>query len=168
MLRRIGIALVVLGLLAAGVRMLVLKLASDATKIRWAIQDAAEGFSEARMDPVLAVLAREFRDETSGFGREDLRGALAGAFFGEKDPETKGFPYRCEIADEAIQIEVVKGEPDRATVSFPGKLVDARGGTRREAWSFQVEGRMEERPEGWCFMTTTHETLEGSFRLRAR
>lgn len=168
MLRKIGLALVVIGLAAVLVRTLVLKLASDETKIRWAIHDAAEGFGEARMDPVLAVLARDFRDEPAGYTREDLRGALAALFFSEKDPATKGFPYRCEIAADAIRIEVAEGEPDRATVSLAATIVDVRGGTRRDAWSFEVEGRMEERDDGWCFVKSAHTTTGGSLRLRAR
>lgn len=168
MLRRIGLALVALGILAAVARVLVLKLASDETKIRWAIQDAAEGFGEARMDPILDVLARDFVEETSGFRREDLRAVLASAFFSEKDPKTKGFPYRLEIAEDALAIQVEKGEPDRATATFPGVVVDVRGGQRREAWSFTVEGRLEEREDGWCFVTATHETTGGSSRLRPR
>lgn len=168
MLRKIGIALVLVGILALGVRFVVLALTSDATKIRWAIQDAADGFGEASMNPVLAVLARDFQDETSGYTREDLRGPLAGAFFSEKDPETRSFPYRLEIADDAIQVDVTPGDPQTATVSFPAKIVDTRGNQRRDAWSFRVEGRMEERADGWCFVRTTHETLDGSFRLRAR
>ena len=75
-MRRIGLALVALGILAVLARVLVRALASDETKIRRAIQDAAEGFGAARMDPILDVLAREFVDETSGFRREDLRARL--------------------------------------------------------------------------------------------
>ncbi len=168
MLRKIGIALVLIGLLAVGVRSLVLALTSDATKIRWAIQDAAEGFGAARMDPVLAVLAREYREETGNFTREDLRGALASAYFGEKDPETKAFPYRCEITDASIDVVVEPGEPKHAQVAFPATIVDTRGDERRVAWSLRVEGRMEERTDGWCFVQSTHETLSGSSRLRAR
>lgn len=167
-MRRIGLALVALGILAVLARVLVRALASDETKIRRAIQDAAEGFGAARMDPILDVLAREFVDETSGFRREDLRAALASAFFSEKDPETKGFPYRLEIAEDALEIRVEEGEPDRATATFPGVIVDVRGGARREAWSFTVEGRLEEREDGWCFVASTHETTGGSVRLRAR
>jgi len=166
MMRRIGIALVVLGLLAVLVRYLVHEFASDDTRILWAIEDAAEGFGEARMNPVLDVLAHDFVDETSGFRREDLRGALASAFFTEKDPELKGFPYRCEIKMDTIT--TVKGDPDRATVTFDVLIVDTRGDARREAWSLRVEGRMEERENGWCFLATTHETRAGSMRLRAR
>ncbi len=168
MMRKIGIALVGLGLLAVLTRFLVHALASDETKIRWAITAAAEGFGESSMDPVLAVLAREFSDETSGFRREDLRGALASAFFTMKDPRTKAFPYACEIPLETLEIAATKGDPDSAVVSFTGRIVDTTGGERRETWSFRVEGRMEEREDGWCFVTTTHETLAGSFRLRAR
>lgn len=168
MLRNFGLALVVLGLLAVGVRWLIRTLSSDETKIRVAIEEACEGFGEKRMDPILSVLARDFRDETSGFGREDVRGAVAAAFFGEKDPETKSFPFRCEIDPQAIEIELVKGDPDSATVAFPGTVVDVRGGGRREAWSFRLTGRMEEREDGWCLVTAEHQTLEGSFRLRAR
>ena len=168
MLRKIGLALVALGLLAVLVRTVVRMLRSDETRIRQAIQDAAGGFGDARMDPILDVLARDFVDETSGFRREDLRAALASAFFSEKDPETRGFPYRLEIADDALAIRVEKGEPDRATATFPGVVVDVRGGARREAWSFTVEGHLEEREDGWQFVTSTHETTGGSVRLRAR
>jgi hypothetical protein len=167
-MRRIGLALVVVGLLAAGIRWFVRAMSSDETKIRVAIEEACEGFGEKRMDPILALLARDFRDETSGFEREDVRRVVAGAFFQEKDPETKGFPYRCEIDPAAIEIELVKGDPDRAKVAFPGTVVDVRGGGRREAWSFRLTGRMEERDDGWCFVTTEHETVGGSYRLRGR
>jgi len=168
MMRKIGIALVVLGLSAVLARFLVHTLAADETKIRWAIADAAEGFGEARMDPVLDVLAHDFSDETSGFRREDLRAALASAFFSMKDPKTKGFPYSCEILPDTFEIAVTTGEPDSATVSCTCRIVDTTGGEQREAWSFRVEGRMEERDDGWCFVATTHETLVGSMRLRAR
>lgn len=167
-MRKVGIALVVLGLLAVLARFLVHTLVSDETKIRWAIADAAEGFGEARMDPVLDVLARDFVDETSGFRREDVRAALASAFFSMKDPETKGFPHRCEIPDETLTIAVTKGERDSAVVSLTCRIVDTTGGERRDAWSFDVEGRMEERDDGWCFTTLTHQTTAGSMRLRAR
>lgn len=168
MLRRVGVALLVLGLLAAGIRWLVLTLESDESKIRRAIADAAEGFDDTRVGPILDVLAREFEDETSGFRRDDLRAALAAAFFQEKDPETRGFPWRCVIDADAIEITVESGDPDRAVVAFPGRIVAARGDDPREAWSFRVEGRMEERDDGWCFVTTTHTTLKGSARLRGR
>jgi hypothetical protein len=165
-MRRFGLVLVVMGLLAVGVRWLVHALWSDETKIRVAIEDACEGFGEERMDPILAALARDFRDETSGFDREDVRRVVAGAFFQEKDPTTRGFPFRCEIDPAAIEIQLVKGDPDRATVTFPGTVVDVRGGGRRDAWSFHLTGQMEERDDGWCFVTTEHRTLEGSYRLR--
>ncbi len=165
-MRNFGLALVVVGLLAVGVRLLLRALSSDETKIRVAIEDACEGFGEKRMDPILAVLARDFRDEPSGRDREDVRRAVAAAFFQEKDPETRGFPYRCEVDPKAIEIQLVKGDPDRATVTFPGTVVDVRSGGRREAWSFQLTGQMEEREDGWCFVTTEHKTLEGSYRPR--
>jgi len=165
-MRKFGLALVVLGLLAVGVRWLIRTLSSDETKIRVAIEDACEGFGEKRMDPILDVLARDFQDQPSGFDREDVRRAVAAAFFQEKDPETKGFPYRCEVDPAAIEIQLVKGDPDRATVEFPGTIVDVRGGGRREGWSFRLTGQMEEREDGWCFVTTEHKTLGGSYRLR--
>jgi hypothetical protein len=168
MVKMIGLALVALGLLAALVRVLVVTFASDETKIRWVLEDAAEGFGDARANPVLDALARDFQDETSGYTREDLRGPLAAVFFQEKDPETKGFPYRLEIAEEALEIAVTDGEPATAHVAFPVVIVDTRGGARREAWAFRVEGRMEERDDGWVFVRTTHATTGGSMRLRPR
>src|SRR3984885_8456734 len=80
MLRKIAIALIAVAIAWFGGRALVHALASDETKIRWKLEDACEGFSNARMSPILDFLAHEFVDETSGYHRDDVRAAVAGAF----------------------------------------------------------------------------------------
>jgi hypothetical protein len=165
---RIGVGIAAAGALWLAGGWLVRALASDETRIRLALERACEGFDAARVDPVLDVLAPDFQDGTTGFQRADVHAALSAAFFQEKDPDTRAFPYRVEVDFGGASIEIEPGEPDAARVAFTATVVDVRGGERREAWSFQVEGRMEEREQGWCFVEMTQRTVSGSPRLRSR
>jgi hypothetical protein len=167
-LLRVGLCLLAAGLLWLGGRWLVRALSSDEARITRAIEDACAGFGDARMDPVLSALAPDFRDETSGFDRADLHAALASAFFQEKDPATRAFPYRAEVDPATLTIQVQRGAPDTAEVGLVATIVDVRGGGRREAWRFRLAGRMEERDQGWCFVRAEHRTLAGSLRLTPR
>lgn len=165
MVKKIGLVLMAVAVLVLGGRALLRALASDETKIRLALEEACEGFGSARMDPVLAFVARDFVDDTTGFEREDLRAALASAFFQEKDPATKGFPYRASAPPESVAVTV---QPDRgeATIRFLVRVVDVRGGGERTAWEFTVDGRMRRGDDGWQLVRSTHETRTGSARLK--
>jgi hypothetical protein len=147
-------------------RAIVHALASDETKIRWKIEAACQGFDDTRMNPILDLLAKDYREETLGFSREDVRSAVASIFFSEKDPQTKRFPYRVELVAEDLVIEVEKPDAKRARVALHARILDTRDGAKRNAWEFRVTGTLEKYPDGWQLATSTQETVAGSFRLR--
>ena|ERR1051326_3597878 len=147
-------------------RALVHALVSDETSIRWKIEAACAGFDATRMNPILDLLAPDYREETLGFSREDVRGAVASIFFSEKDPRTKRFPYRIELVADDLAIDVEKPDAKRARVALHARVVDTRDGGARNAWEFRVNGTMEKYGDGWRLTSSTHETVTGSFRLR--
>jgi hypothetical protein len=166
MIQRLGVTIIATACLWFGGRAIVRWLASDETKIRWRIESACEGFGATRMDPILELFAREFRDETSGATRDDLRAGIAAAFFQEKDPQTKKFPYRAVVPREELSIEVSKSDPKTATVRFLTRIVDTRGGKERIAWEFRANGAFKHGDDGWQLVSTSHVTSTGNSRLR--
>jgi len=163
MVRKVGLLLIGVSVLLLGGRALLRALASDESKIRMRLEEACEGFGDARMNPILEFLARDFVDETSGFHRDDVRGAVAAAFFQEKDPQTKKFPYRAEVVPETLTVAV---EAESARVAFVIRIVNTAGDARRTAWEFAVDGTMRDGDDGWQLARCTHDTRSGSSRLR--
>lgn len=165
-MRRIALALVVVALAWIGGRTLLDVLRSDEDKIRIRLEAACEGFGDARMNPILDFLARDFVDETSGFHRDDVRAAVASAFFSEKDPETKAFPYRASVVPESLAIHVAEPDHASAEIRFSIRITDTRGGKERAAWEFALEGTMADGDDGWQLRNATHDTLSGNWKLR--
>ena len=145
-------------LLWIGGRALVHALASDETRIRWLVEDMAEGFGRTRTGAILEGLEKGFVDETSGVDRETLRGMLAHFFLTEKDPATKRFPWRVEATIESLVVE-----RPAATCEVLARFFELRGEEEEErpGWTIRVEGRLEDGEDGWRFVRTSHETLEG-------
>lgn len=165
-MRRIALALIVVALAWLGGRALFDALRSDEAKIRARLEGACEGFSEARMNPILEFLAPQFVDETSGFHRDDVRAAIASAFFQEKDPATKRFPYRATVVPETLAIAVAEPDGGTADVRFSIRITDTRGGNERTAWEFALKGSMREGDDGWQLVQASHDTASGSWKLR--
>lgn len=165
-MRKLALFVVLIALAWIGVRELVRTLASDEDKIRARLEAACEGFGNARMNPILEFLSPAFVDETSGFHRDDVRGAIASAFFSEKDPETKGFPYRAVVVPDSLVIEVGKPAEKSAEVRFTIRITDTRGGRDRVAWEFGLTGVMSDGNDGWQLVRASHDTSSGSWKLR--
>lgn len=166
MFRKIGLLFVGVSILLLGGRAVLRALASDEAKIRIKLEDACEGFGDTRMNPILEFLSREFVDETSGFHRDDVRGAVAAAFFQEKDPTTKKFPYRAAVVPDTLKIDVDKTGSKSARIAFVVRITDTKGGQDRNAWEFAVDGTMKDGDDGWQLVSSTHDTRVGSSRLR--
>ncbi|MBL8859194.1 MAG: hypothetical protein JNL28_11850 [Planctomycetes bacterium] len=166
MLRKIAFALVVGALLWIGVRAIVGAFASDEDRITARLEAACEGFGATRMNPILEFLAPTFVDETSGFRREDVRGAIASAFFGERDPETKAFPYRASVVPDSLVIQVARPAAETAEIAFKIRITDTRGGAERVAWEFGLRGTLTNAESGWQLVRATHDTASGSWKLR--
>lgn len=166
-MRRIAFLLIGVALLWLGGRALWLALRSDEDEIRTRLEAACEGFGEARMNPILEFLSPAFVDETSGFHRDDVRAAIAGAFFQEKDPVTKGFPYRAAVVPDSLAIDVAaRPEGGTAEVRFSVRITDTRGGEERTAWEFALKGSLQDGDDGWQLVRATHDTSSGNWKLR--
>jgi hypothetical protein len=165
MLRKITIALIAVAVVWLGGRALVHALVSDETKIRWKLEDACEGFSNARMSPILDFLAHEFVDETSGYHRDDVRASVAGAFFTEKDPQTKKFPYRAIVVPDTLAIELDKTTKGSANLHCTIRITDVRGGKDRAALEFGLIGKMANGDDGWQLVSSVCEKKLGNWKL---
>lgn len=165
-MKRIAIAMIVAALVWFGGRAVFSAFASDETKIRNGLEAACAGFGGARMNPILEFLARDFVDDTSGFRRDDVRGAVAGLFFSEKDPATRGFPYRAILVPDSLAIDVARPAATVAEVSFVIRIDDVRGGGERTVWEFRVAGSMRKGDDGWQLARSTHQTNAGNWTLK--
>lgn len=166
MIRKLGLALVALAVVWLAGRAIYRALASDETKIRWKIEDARQGFENTRMDPILDLFTRDYHDESLGFTRDDLRAGLASVFFQEKDPTTKGFPFRAEIPAEDLSIEVGADGAKTARVKMRVKITDTRKGESAAAWEFRVDAKLTDGDDGWRITQSSNETLRGNSRLK--
>lgn len=136
-------------------RWLVHALASDETRIRWVVEDMVDGFNAQRNDRVLAGLAKEFRDETSGATRDDVRQALAYAFFNEVDPKTNRFRLKARMADAPPVVQVQEGEPPTAKAAVAVDIALLREDREERWWDARVEGELLKRDGEWLWVRTT-------------
>ena len=134
-----------------------LALRSPEDKILAKLERAEEGFNDTRLGPCMDLFARDFQDETSGFVHDDVKAALVGAFFRESEAPGKGFLYRIELEVDEL---VVEGAGAR--IVFDATLSERASEGFREAWSFTVDGRLSEGPDGWKLASTTFRTTEGA------
>jgi hypothetical protein len=130
-------------------------LAPDETKIRWVCEDMLDGFNEMRTARVARGLAPDFRDESSGLTREEVREVCRYAFLNELDPKDKSFAYRAEFVPEVWKVKVAEGTPKRATATLGARFFDKRGGKERLFWEARVEGEFALGDEGWQWTRTT-------------
>lgn len=153
--------LTVLALYFAG-RALVRALVSDETKIRWLIEDMADGFNGTRMNPVLEGLAADYLDETSGADREMVRQALVHLFFTAKDETTKRFRYRVELSTPGVKI--IETVPDlwKAECDIEARFFERHGKDETVAWQVQIAAKLERGQDGWRFTRTSYHTESGA------
>jgi hypothetical protein len=153
-------ALATMALFVAG-RWLVHALASDETRIRWRLEDMADGFNRTRTDACLAGLALDFRDETYGAERQDVRQGLARIFFEKKDPVTRGFLYRLDLPRESIKIDAPSADEMTAQVEMLARFFEQHGEEEELAWETRIKAEVVELDGDWYVRRTEHETLAG-------
>ena len=141
-----------------GVRAIVRALASDETKIRWVLEEMADGFNSTRTSRVLGGLSSDFLDETWGADRELVHAGLAHMFFEEKDPETKHFLYRVEIPKEEVAIDV---DGDAAGVNLAAVFFEVHGATEKLAWKAHVHAAFVKTKDGWKIRRSESKSVEG-------
>lgn len=188
MLRKGLLALVALALAYWAVSALVRALASDETRIRWVLEEMAEGFNETRLADATEGVGESFRDDTSGFGKAELIEALRYVFMSSKHPVTRAFPYRLELPRDELEIKLREPrageigkqarasflarviEPDpaprratRASDEDEEALDEAQGELAPRTWDLRVEADFVDTEDGWKLARSTHEKLSGSW-----
>lgn len=159
--RRIAVVLSLLVVLGFGVRALVRAFASDPTRIRWLVEDMAEGFDATRMNPILAALDKDFVDDGSGATKEELRAALAQAFLQRKDPQTKAFPWRVRLGEGEPRARVADGDPKTAVFDTELAFEESHGAEWTPCWRVRVQAELVDTDEGWKIRRTRVDTLDG-------
>lgn len=160
-MKRIVLALLAVAALLFVARAIRRALVSDETKIRWLVADMADGFGRTRMDPILAGIARDFQDETSGADRDTLRQALAYLFFTAKDEATKRFPYRVEAGIARLEIDRGVPETPGASCDVTARFYERHGEQENLAWEIEVSARLSRGEDGWRILRTSYETRSG-------
>jgi len=161
-MKRVLIALALLLGLWFGGRAIWRASVSDETRIRWVVDEMVEGFNETIMNPILAGLAKDYRDETYNTSRDDLRAAAASVFFTAKDPETRAFPYRITWQAERIDVVAAAGDqPARANATLELTFHLKERGVESVVWRVRAPAVFEEREGEWVIVRTTAETIDG-------
>lgn len=163
-MRRLAKPLLVLAALLVAVFALRQVLASDQTRIRWRIESMMEGFNDTRLAPAMQGIGADWRDRTRRVDRARLADGLRYLFFNEKDPETRGFPYRVELERDTLEIEL---QPqNRAQVRFVARFSFLTQGRWEPTWRLRVSTTMHKHENlGWQLQESEHETLESDGRL---
>lgn len=147
------------GLLIAtiAVRKAVEGLRSDETRIEILIEDAIDGFNRTRLSPAIEPLAKNWHDESSGLGREDLKAVLINMFFTAIDPNTKAFRYRLQ----ATKLEVSVTAEESAQLNLTLELYEVAAGNEELTWLFDVQSELALESDGWRIQQSTWQSREG-------
>ena len=136
-------------------------MASPETKIRWRLEEMAEDFNLARPGPLSRGLADDFREETAGVGKQDIRAFVTQMTFTERDKETKKFLHRVTLPEEEMSIEVDPADSTKAHVDLVATFEKLRKGSWDLSWRVSIDADLVDGDDGWQVLRATHETLEG-------
>ena len=165
-MRRVLLALIALAALVLVGQRLRVALASDATRIRWRLEQMEAGFNEARLGACLRGVADGWRDTESGVDRALLADLLRSLFFHERDPESGRFPFRVELEPEALAIAVDPQVEGRAQVEAVARFSMLERGEWSETWRLRLRATLEQHEElGWQVVRSERETLSSDGRL---
>lgn len=160
-MRKILFALAGIALLFFGGRMLLDALASDETKIRRMVADAAEAYNGASARGVVAPLVDDWRDGNSGLDRDTLRLILARTFLTDRDSKTRELLTRVSVDDATVVIELDEADPDRGRVAALARFERRRAGTWEESWVVQIEADLRRIDGDWRVVDTERVSKRG-------
>lgn len=131
-LKKLGIGALVLGLSWVAWTRARTSLATPEQRIRWRLEEMAEGFHDNVLRRVVRGFHPDYRD-SAGADRDDVQGALVYLFFQDRDPETGRFAYRLELPEPELAIRIDPEDGRRATVTLRAVFHRARRG-QEEVW----------------------------------
>ncbi len=150
-----AVALVVLAYAGCRIRY---ALASDETKIRWLIEDAAEGFNDSHVRDTIGCLADDWHDRTTAIHKDTLIQFLQYSYFHDREEKTKRYRYRVEVPDDTITVTV---DGDTATFRCVGYFDELKQGEFQPVWVVTFEGELERGDDGWEVTISGYQSLEG-------
>lgn len=161
MLKRILLALAVGVALYFGFHALRRALASEPTQIAWVVDAMCDGFAATRMNPVMAGLAPDFRDEALGADRELVKLGLAQLFFEQRGGDDRRFPYRVAWRSEQGPAVDESAEEKTASMELELEFFRREGESERSVWKATVDAQLRKRDGEWRFVRTHTTTVEG-------
>ncbi|MCZ6598614.1 MAG: hypothetical protein O7B99_13325 [Planctomycetota bacterium] len=161
LLRILAAAATLLLLTWGGCRLYVAVFVSDETKIRWVIEDAAEGFNTGDPSDCVADLAKDWRDEKTGLTRRDLQQVLFATFWSDRDPRTKELLWRVEVPEDLLTITLDEADENRAEVTCTLRFFRKHGESWKLDWAVAIEAEMRD-DDGWKIARTRRMDVEGS------
>jgi hypothetical protein len=166
-MRRILLVLIALSLVVLLAQRVRWWLASDATRIRWRLEEMEEGFNASRLAPCLRGVADGWRDADARVDRDRLADVLRSLFFHEVDPDSGRFLYRVELERETLEIETDPAGDGQARVQVVALFSTLQGQAWSPTWRVRVRAEMaEDEDDGWQAIRSEHETLDSDGRLR--
>jgi len=159
-MKRVLLAIVVVLAAWFGGRALYRALVSDATRIRWVLDDMCEGFAATRMNPVTAGLATDWFDDALGADRELVKAGLATLFFERRD-DGQGFPYRIEWSSAAGPTVDSSGAEPTARMELELEFFRRKGAEENSIWKAKVDAQLRKRDGDWRFFRTHTTTVDG-------
>lgn len=133
MIRRILLGTLAALFLVVAVGRIRRAIASDEQTLRWALEKLTEDFDSGNVGNVASLFHADFRDESSGAGFDDVRSALSGLYFQERDPETRSFRLRLELPEELLNLEVEEGT-GRAELDATARIYSLVDGEKQPWW----------------------------------
>ncbi|MEE9127824.1 MAG: hypothetical protein V3U11_11850 [Planctomycetota bacterium] len=136
-------------------------LASDETRIRWLLQDAAVSFNNMNLRGCVGAFDQDYREKTTGLGLLELKNALRVSFLQRVDPKTKAFLYRIRVPEQGISVKV-GDNGEQAEAQFTLYLEGRQHGAFETQWQIAVTAELHKADNGdWRIHSSSHETLDG-------
>jgi len=137
---------------------LVHALTPDERLIRNLLADMEEAYNEGDAGDCVAPLARDWRHDGYELDRRTLVGAIFQASR-ERDRELGIQLTRVDVDEEGAEVAVAG---DHATVTAVATFQRWRKGEWQDSWRIRTHGELVDGDEGWEFVRTRHEDLEGT------
>jgi len=113
-------------------------LASPEDLIRWRLQGMVDGFHSNTLRHVMKGFHEQYRDSTTGHGREHVADALRALFFEERDSVTRAFAYRLEIPEDELVILMDPEDELRADVTLRAIFFHTKQGVEEVWWDLRA------------------------------
>ena len=139
-----------------GLRTVILALASDEARIRWAIEDMIEGYQEGDVGDSTEYLAREWtHEEAPGIDVEYLKQGMRGRYLTDRQ---EGHRRRAGLDEESLAIDVTE---DLATTVFEVRFFRTRTDQEQLEWHARFRADWRRGDGGWEILRSGHENVSG-------